>query len=148
MLVCTCSLPCGSHLHACVTHPLCTQTMDPASFHTGCPVIKGIKWGAPVWIHSTSSMARALGMGSSAKGELLICWLGRLPEDCNHPFMAACCSVVFIAQCLLQAAGVPGCVLPQELHSQLPSALSSVCAYAATYVTRPYLPGPSRRVRS
>ena len=19
--------------------------------HTGCPVIKGIKWGAPVWIH-------------------------------------------------------------------------------------------------
>ena len=25
--------------------------VDPASFHTGCPVIKGIKWGAPVWIH-------------------------------------------------------------------------------------------------
>ena len=25
--------------------------MDPASFHTGCPVIKGIKWGAPLWIH-------------------------------------------------------------------------------------------------
>ena len=20
--------------------------------HTGCPVIKGIKWGAPVWIHT------------------------------------------------------------------------------------------------
>mmetsp|Transcript_14846 Transcript_14846/g.43598 ORF Transcript_14846/g.43598 Transcript_14846/m.43598 type:complete len:279 (+) Transcript_14846:1195-2031(+) len=27
------------------------KTMDPASMHTGCPVIKGIKWGAPVWIH-------------------------------------------------------------------------------------------------
>eukprot|EP00798_Chlamydomonas_sp_ICE-L_P022227 gene22227-29292_t len=26
-------------------------TMDPASMHTGCPVIRGIKWGAPVWIH-------------------------------------------------------------------------------------------------
>eukprot|EP00798_Chlamydomonas_sp_ICE-L_P025320 gene25320-10976_t len=26
-------------------------TMDMASMHTGCPVIKGIKWGAPVWIH-------------------------------------------------------------------------------------------------
>lgn len=26
-------------------------TMDPASMHTGCPVIKGIKWAAPVWIH-------------------------------------------------------------------------------------------------
>ena len=25
--------------------------MDKASLHTGCPVIKGIKWGAPVWIH-------------------------------------------------------------------------------------------------
>jgi len=27
------------------------KTMDPASMHTGCPVIKGIKWAAPVWIH-------------------------------------------------------------------------------------------------
>mmetsp|Transcript_42240 Transcript_42240/g.126602 ORF Transcript_42240/g.126602 Transcript_42240/m.126602 type:complete len:287 (+) Transcript_42240:1109-1969(+) len=26
-------------------------TMDEASMHTGCPVVKGIKWGAPVWIH-------------------------------------------------------------------------------------------------
>lgn len=26
-------------------------TMDMASMHTGCPVVKGIKWGAPVWIH-------------------------------------------------------------------------------------------------
>ncbi|KAG1665545.1 hypothetical protein FOA52_000691 [Chlamydomonas sp. UWO 241] len=26
-------------------------TMDDASMHTGCPVVKGIKWGAPVWIH-------------------------------------------------------------------------------------------------
>mmetsp|Transcript_41173 Transcript_41173/g.122947 ORF Transcript_41173/g.122947 Transcript_41173/m.122947 type:complete len:322 (-) Transcript_41173:473-1438(-) len=26
-------------------------TMDPASLHTGCPVIAGIKWAAPVWIH-------------------------------------------------------------------------------------------------
>lgn len=26
-------------------------TMDPASMHTGCPVIKGIKWAAPIWIH-------------------------------------------------------------------------------------------------
>jgi len=26
-------------------------TMDDASMHTGCPVLKGIKWGAPVWIH-------------------------------------------------------------------------------------------------
>ncbi|KAG1662060.1 hypothetical protein FOA52_005307 [Chlamydomonas sp. UWO 241] len=27
------------------------KTMDAASMHTGCPVIRGIKWGAPVWIH-------------------------------------------------------------------------------------------------
>eukprot|EP00798_Chlamydomonas_sp_ICE-L_P014663 gene14663-20698_t len=27
------------------------KTMDPASMHTGCPVIKGYKWAAPVWIH-------------------------------------------------------------------------------------------------
>ncbi len=26
------------------------NTMDPASMHTGCPVIKGIKWAAPVWV--------------------------------------------------------------------------------------------------
>ncbi len=24
-------------------------TMDEASMHTGCPVIKGIKWACPVW---------------------------------------------------------------------------------------------------
>lgn len=30
-------------------HP--NGTMDPAAMHTGCPVIKGIKWAAPVWIH-------------------------------------------------------------------------------------------------
>lgn len=30
-------------------HP--NGTMDPASMHTGCPVVKGIKWAAPVWIH-------------------------------------------------------------------------------------------------
>ena len=29
-------------------HP--NGTMDEASMHTGCPVIKGIKWAAPVWI--------------------------------------------------------------------------------------------------
>ncbi|PNW86388.1 hypothetical protein CHLRE_02g084450v5 [Chlamydomonas reinhardtii] len=27
------------------------NTMDPASMHTGCPVIKGVKWAAPVWMH-------------------------------------------------------------------------------------------------
>ena len=31
-------------------HP--NGTMDEASMHTGCPVIKGIKWAAPVWIHT------------------------------------------------------------------------------------------------
>ena len=30
-------------------HP--NGTMDPAATHTGCPVVKGIKWAAPVWIH-------------------------------------------------------------------------------------------------
>ncbi|KAJ9522493.1 hypothetical protein QJQ45_008335 [Haematococcus lacustris] len=30
-------------------HP--NGTMDTASMHTGCPVIKGIKWAAPIWIH-------------------------------------------------------------------------------------------------
>ena len=25
--------------------------VDMTSLHTGCPVIKGIKWGSPVWIH-------------------------------------------------------------------------------------------------
>jgi len=30
-------------------HP--NGTHDEASMHTGCPVIKGIKWAAPVWIH-------------------------------------------------------------------------------------------------
>ncbi|KAG2494060.1 hypothetical protein HYH03_007704 [Edaphochlamys debaryana] len=27
------------------------NTMDPAGMHTGCPVIKGVKWAAPVWMH-------------------------------------------------------------------------------------------------
>ncbi len=25
-------------------------TMDPAAMHTGCPIIKGVKWAAPVWV--------------------------------------------------------------------------------------------------
>lgn len=28
------------------------KTLDPASMHTGCPVIKGVKWTATKWIHS------------------------------------------------------------------------------------------------
>ncbi|KAL6752337.1 prolyl 4-hydroxylase alpha subunit-like protein [Haematococcus lacustris] len=31
-------------------HP--NGSMDMASMHTGCPVLKGIKWAAPVWIHT------------------------------------------------------------------------------------------------
>ncbi|PNH11495.1 Prolyl 4-hydroxylase subunit alpha-1 [Tetrabaena socialis] len=27
------------------------NTMDPAAMHTGCPIIKGVKWAAPVWMH-------------------------------------------------------------------------------------------------
>lgn len=27
-------------------------TMDLSSLHAGCPVVKGIKWAAPVWVHS------------------------------------------------------------------------------------------------
>lgn len=27
-------------------------TMDLTSQHTGCPVIKGIKWSAPIWLHA------------------------------------------------------------------------------------------------
>eukprot|EP01023_Acetabularia_acetabulum_P019666 TRINITY_DN2004_c0_g1_i16.p1 TRINITY_DN2004_c0_g1~~TRINITY_DN2004_c0_g1_i16.p1 ORF type:complete len:176 (+),score=36.33 TRINITY_DN2004_c0_g1_i16:49-528(+) len=28
-------------------------TDDQASIHAACPVIKGIKWSAPIWIHQT-----------------------------------------------------------------------------------------------
>lgn len=28
------------------------KTLDPHSMHTGCPVIKGVKWTATAWIHS------------------------------------------------------------------------------------------------
>ncbi len=42
-VVCTCAVLFYS-FHA-------NGTMDPASMHTGCPVIKGIKWAAPIWIH-------------------------------------------------------------------------------------------------
>jgi hypothetical protein len=27
------------------------KTTDPAAMHTGCPLIKGIKWTATIWIH-------------------------------------------------------------------------------------------------
>lgn len=30
-------------------HP--NVTLDNTAMHTGCPVVKGIKWAAPVWIH-------------------------------------------------------------------------------------------------
>lgn len=28
------------------------KTQDPRSMHTGCPVIRGVKWTGTVWIHT------------------------------------------------------------------------------------------------
>lgn len=52
-------------------HP--NGTMDMASMHTGCPVIKGIKWAAPVWIHIDEFERE------------WVCWPG--PAICTVPSM-------------------------------------------------------------
>jgi len=40
-----------AHCHSLKSITLPCVSVDMTSMHTGCPVIKGIKWGAPVWIH-------------------------------------------------------------------------------------------------
>ncbi len=45
------------------------NTMDPAAMHTGCPIIKGIKWAAPVWMHvSRAGRGAAGGAGVCRSG--------------------------------------------------------------------------------
>ena len=34
---------------------------DPASLHTGCPIIQGVKWTATKWIHTRPFRPESLG---------------------------------------------------------------------------------------
>ncbi len=36
----------------CYKVQLCTS-QDPYSMHTGCPVVRGVKWNAVAWLHGT-----------------------------------------------------------------------------------------------
>lgn len=61
------------------------QTQDPAAMHTGCPLIKGVKWTATVWIHPepfrpetyATAKERAEGGGSASpqdvRGDAGVC---------------------------------------------------------------------------
>eukprot|EP00887_Chlorella_sp_A99_P002710 scaffold6.g2710.t1 len=49
---------------------------DSASLHTGCPVLKGVKWTATKWIHTQPF--RPQWLGSKPKESELV-----LPEDCR-----------------------------------------------------------------
>ncbi|KAL4440709.1 hypothetical protein ABPG77_000418 [Micractinium sp. CCAP 211/92] len=51
------------------------STMDDASLHTGCPVIKGVKWTATKWIH-TEPFRPAL-IGKEGPEEIVY------PEECK-----------------------------------------------------------------
>ncbi|KAL4457504.1 hypothetical protein ABPG75_012369 [Micractinium tetrahymenae] len=51
------------------------SSLDGASLHTGCPVIKGVKWTATKWIH-TEPFRPAL-LGKEAPDEVVF------PEDCK-----------------------------------------------------------------
>lgn len=51
------------------------STLDDASLHTGCPVIRGVKWTATKWIH-TEPFRPAL-LGKEAADEVVY------PEDCK-----------------------------------------------------------------
>mmetsp|Transcript_13665 Transcript_13665/g.39553 ORF Transcript_13665/g.39553 Transcript_13665/m.39553 type:complete len:316 (-) Transcript_13665:271-1218(-) len=76
------------------------KTMDPASMHTGCPVIKGIKWGSPTWIHidefEPEEFRRAKDMRPEPPREPGLCedrhemcrsWAGRGECTSNPTFM-------------------------------------------------------------
>jgi prolyl 4-hydroxylase len=40
-------------------------THDHAAMHTGCPVLKGVKWTATIWIHTKPFRPESLGKGVS-----------------------------------------------------------------------------------
>lgn len=50
-------------------------THDPASLHTGCPVVRGVKWTATKWIHTEQFRPGQL-------GEVLLKDPPPRPEDC------------------------------------------------------------------
>ncbi|GBF92354.1 hypothetical protein Rsub_05556 [Raphidocelis subcapitata] len=43
------------------------HTLDPASMHTGCPVLRGVKWSATKWIHARAFRPEA--WAKSLRGE-------------------------------------------------------------------------------
>ena len=53
-------------------HP--NGTMDSASLHTGCPVLKGVKWTATIWIHTAPFRLQSLGKDLN---------LPRYPDECK-----------------------------------------------------------------
>ena len=50
------------------------RSSDPAAMHTGCPVIRGVKWVAIKWIHTKPFRPEWLGQTVPAQP---------LPEDCE-----------------------------------------------------------------
>jgi prolyl 4-hydroxylase len=48
---------------------------DPASMHTGCPVLSGVKWTATKWIHTAPFHPEWLAVNGTTGAPVL-------PEDC------------------------------------------------------------------
>lgn len=49
---------------------------DPAALHTGCPVVRGVKWTATIWIHTEPFRPHLLEKGYSNEP-------APLPDDCR-----------------------------------------------------------------
>ena len=80
-------------------------SQDPASLHTGCPIIKGVKWTATKWIHTRRFRPECLGADHDVCLPTtcvivkifchLCCNTAEPSKSLVHPRYDACCSTYY-----------------------------------------------------
>ena len=57
-----------------------SKTQDQHSMHTGCPVLRGVKWTGTVWIHTAPFRPESLSREGAQPMQLFHLLPDRLPE--------------------------------------------------------------------
>ena len=74
-----------------------SKTQDQHSMHTGCPVLRGIKWTGTVWIHTAPFRPESLSQESEQPDGLSDYLPDRLPEK---GILLAECKLLYVMCCL------------------------------------------------
>ena len=66
-----------------------SKTQDQHSMHTGCPVLRGIKWTGTVWIHTAPFRPESLSQESEQSDDWSLYAIGS-PARRQHPAWRGC----------------------------------------------------------